>query len=67
MNSLIRLALRRGWRHGVVKGNRAWLAVGALAVLARLLQRAIAKKEAVVFREVLRPGERLVITHDQPA
>jgi hypothetical protein len=66
MNALIRLGLRRGWRHGVVNGNRAWLAVGALALLMRMLQRAIAKEESVVFREVLQPGDRIIITHEPP-
>jgi hypothetical protein len=67
MSWLIRLGLRRGWRQGVVNGNRAWLAVGAAALLLRMLQRAWSKEEAVVFREVLQPGERIIISHEPPA
>lgn len=67
MSWLIRAGLRRGWRQGVVNGNRAWLAVGAAALLLRMLQRAWAKEEAVVFREVLGPGERIIISHEPPA
>ncbi len=67
MNWLIRMALRRGWRHGVLNGERAWLYAGGGALLLRLLLRAIAKEESVVFREVLQPGERVVITHEPRA
>jgi hypothetical protein len=64
MNALIRLGLRRGWRNGIVNGERTWLYVGAGALLLRMLVRVIAKEESVVFREVLNPGERIVITHE---
>jgi hypothetical protein len=67
MNWLIRLAMRRGWRQGVLNGERVWLAVGAVALLLRMFQRAAAREESVVYREVLQPGERLVITHEPPA
>ncbi len=67
MSWLIRLALRRGWRHGVLNGERAWLYVGAAALVLRWAGRAIAKEESVVFREVLQPGERLVISHEPRA
>ncbi|MDQ6614198.1 MAG: hypothetical protein M3083_05505 [Actinomycetota bacterium] len=66
MNWLIALALRRGWRHGVLNGHRGWLAAGAFALLLRMLQRAAAKEESVVYREILRPGERILITHEPP-
>jgi hypothetical protein len=66
MNWLIRLAMRRGWRDGVVNGNKAWLYAGAAAVLLRMMLRAVAKEESVVFREVLQAGERIVITHEPP-
>jgi len=64
MNALIRLGLRRGWRQGIVNGERGWLIVGAVALLLRMLLRALAKEEKVVFRESLQPGQRLVITHE---
>ncbi len=67
MDWLIRLAVRRGWRNGVLSGEKAWLYVGAGALLLRFLLRAVAKEESVVYREVLQPGERVVITHESPA
>ena len=66
MNWLIRQGLRHGWRRGVLNGERAWVYLGATALLLRMLQRAFAKEESVVFHEALRPGERLVITHEPP-
>jgi hypothetical protein len=67
MSWLIRFGLRRGWRDGVLGGDRRWLYAGALALLLRWLLRAWSKEEEVVYRELLRPGERLVITHEPPA
>ncbi|MDQ1399108.1 MAG: hypothetical protein QOF81_3053 [Acidimicrobiaceae bacterium] len=64
MSWLIRLGIRRGWRNGVVNGNKAWLYAGAAALLLRMLGRAFSKEEAVVYREVLQAGERIVITHE---
>ncbi len=64
MNWLLRLALRRGWRSGVLEGNRGWLYAGAAALMVRMMLRALAKEESVVYREVLQPGERVVITHE---
>jgi hypothetical protein len=61
---LIRAGLRRGWQRGVVEGNRAWLAVGGLAVLAHLARRYGGRKTDVVFLEKLRPGETFVITDE---
>ncbi|HEX3541928.1 MAG TPA: hypothetical protein VHT75_15955 [Acidimicrobiales bacterium] len=66
MNWLIRLALRRGWRDGILNGERIWLYAGAAALLVRMLQRAVGKEESVVYREVLAAGERIVITHEPP-
>jgi hypothetical protein len=67
MNALIRLGLRRGWRQGILNGERGWLIVGAVALLLRMFLRAVAKEEKVVFRESLQPGQRLVITHESSA
>jgi len=66
MDTLIRMGLRRGWRRGILDGEKTWLYVGAAALLARMLLRALEKEESVVFREVLQPGERLIITHEPP-
>lgn len=66
MERLIRWGLRRGWRDGILNGHRGWLAAGAAALLLRMLLRAIAKEDSVVYREILRPGERIQITHEPP-
>jgi hypothetical protein len=68
MNRLLGWALRKGWREGVVNGSRVWLVTGAVALVARIVQRAVTKGEAkVVYREQLKPGETLVIAHQQPS
>ncbi|HEX3425315.1 MAG TPA: hypothetical protein VHT30_04230 [Acidimicrobiales bacterium] len=67
MNALIRLGLRRGWQRGILNGERTWLYIGAASLLLRFLLRALHKEEAVVYREVLQAGERIVITHEPPA
>ncbi len=64
MSWLIRLALRRGWRQGVMNSERAWLYAGAAALVLRWARKAIAREESVVYREILQAGERLVITHE---
>jgi hypothetical protein len=65
MNRIISAGLKRGWRQGVMEGNRSWLIVGGVALTLRLLQRMAGKEEKVVYRERLRPGETLVIAHDR--
>lgn len=67
MTWLIRLGIRRGWRNGVLNGDRGWLYAGALALVARMMFRALSREESVVFREVLQPGERVVISHEPRA
>jgi hypothetical protein len=67
MSRLVRFALRKGWHRGVKEGHRGWLVAGGAAVLIHLLQRAAHKEEGVVYQEVLRPGEAIVITHERPA
>jgi len=49
--------------------GRSWAiaALGILSVSLRLLRRATAKKERIVFSERMAPGERLVITNSVPA
>ncbi len=71
MRRLLRLALRagmaRGWRRGVVEGNRTWVVVGGLALLGHLAGRALAREEEVVFRELIKPGESFRVTHLDPS
>ena len=68
MNRLISWGLRKGWREGVVNGSRPWLITGAIALAFRIVQRAVTKGEPqLVYREQLKPGETLVIAHQQPS
>ncbi|MGH9292273.1 MAG: hypothetical protein ACRDZ6_05785 [Acidimicrobiales bacterium] len=55
--------IRRGLRQGLIGGSSAWLAVGALAWLVRLLKRRPA--EAVVT-EKLALGESILVSHVPP-
>jgi hypothetical protein len=59
-DKLIRRVVRRGLRQGLLEGSAAWLVVGGLAWLLRLLLRPEAPK---VLREELRVGESLTVTH----
>jgi hypothetical protein len=65
MKKLIELSLRRGWRQGVLEGNRSWLVIGGVALTVRVLQRLGGKEEKVVFREKLSPGETVVIADER--
>lgn len=66
MEALLRWALRRGLRRGLLGGERAWLVVGALAMLARMGLKAFRKRPELVFSEKLGLGEELIITHRPP-
>lgn len=61
---LVRRGMRMGWDRGVVEGHRGWVVVGGAALLARLAGRAMHREPEVVFREKLRPGESIRITHE---
>lgn len=67
MNRLLRLAIRNGWRRGILQGSRPWLIAGGLALGLRAVQKLAGSEEKVVYSEVLRPGETLVIAHQRPA
>ena len=60
---LLRRGLREGLRRGVLGGERTWLVLGGIALLAQLAVRALHKKSEVVFSETLSPGQSLVISH----
>lgn len=60
---LVRRGVRSGWRRGVQGGNRAWVAVGGLALLGHLAGRALSRRERIVIRERIRPGEVFQVTH----
>ncbi len=63
---LVRAGMRRGWRVGVVEGNRTWVVVGGIALLSHLAGRVLGREEEVVFREALKPGESFRVSHRLP-
>ncbi len=63
MGFVLRTALRRG----VMGGSSFWTVVATLAVARRLLRKLTRSEPEVVYREALRPGESLVISHDRRA
>lgn len=60
---LVRRGLRVGWQRGVRGGNRGWVAVGGVALLGHLAGRAMSRRERIVIRERIRPGEVFEVTH----
>jgi hypothetical protein len=60
---LVRAAMRRGFQRGMGEGSGPWLAIGVAAVGVRVLRRLARPSSGTVYREELRPGETLVITH----
>jgi len=66
LDRLVRAGMRRGFKRGLVGGNQVWLAVGAVALGARLLQRMASPGRGVTVTERLSPGQALIIRHLQP-
>ena len=66
MKRLMRLALRNGWRRGILQGSRPWMVVGGVALGLRVVQRLTGSGEKIVYSEKLLPGETLVIAHQRP-
>lgn len=64
LRTLLRQGMRAGWQRGVLDDNRAFLVVGAAALLAHLAGRAMAREVEVVFSEPIRPGETFRIFHE---
>ena len=60
----IRVGIRRGWDRGLGDGNRAWLVLGGIALLARLGRRALRRESEVVFSREIQPGESFQIIHE---
>lgn len=68
------VALLSGWRgaarvlrqrslvEGVWHGRTVWLAVGAVVWGARGVRKALERNEQVLLREVLKPGQQLIIS-----
>ena len=64
MKVVVLRLMREGWRRGVLGGNPAWTAVGALGLLGYLAGRAWHREADVVFSEKLLPGQTLRIHHE---
>ena len=52
----------RSVTEGVWNGRKLWLAVGAVVWGGHALRKAVGRTEHVVLREVLAPGEQVLIT-----
>jgi hypothetical protein len=63
MKRALSYLVRRGLRQGLVGGETIWLWLGVGALAVQFALRALRKNEEVVFSEKLKPGERLIITH----
>lgn len=66
MKRLLSWAVSRGWRRGLLGGEKGWLVVGAAALLVQWGLRALRREPEVVFSEKLGLGEQLIITHRAP-
>ena len=60
----IRLGIRRGWDRGIGKGQRVWLVVGGVALLARLARAGLHREPEIVLSKELRPGESVRVTNE---
>jgi len=60
----IRVGIRRGWDRGLGEGNRVWLILGAVALLARLGSRALRREPEIVFSQQISPGESFQVVHE---
>ncbi|HUE59642.1 MAG TPA: hypothetical protein VMO88_08685 [Acidimicrobiales bacterium] len=60
----ISTGIRRGWDRGIGKGQRVWLVVGGVALLARVARSALHREPEVVLSKEIRPGESVTVTHE---
>jgi hypothetical protein len=61
---LYRLAISNGFRRGMRGGHPAWFVLGASAWL---LNRSRKKRDDVIYRTQLQPGEGLIVTTRPPS
>ena len=59
----MKFLFRQGLRRGLLGDSRPWLVVFMITGALRLLGRLAGRQEKVVFREELREGTSIVITH----
>lgn len=58
--------VRLGFRRGVLGGSRPFLVVWIALMGLRLLKKLGGNDTEVVYSEVLRPGEKVLLTHEAP-
>lgn len=64
---MLRYFYRRGQVRGLLGGSKGWTVLWAVLFGARMLKKATTREPKVVYSEVLRPGQSVVIRHeDQP-
>lgn len=63
LHRLSRRLLRQGIRRGLFEGSELWIAIGAVALLVRVLTK---PWQPPVAGERLRVGESIVVTHLPP-
>jgi hypothetical protein len=59
---LLDTARTNGIADGLLGGSKRWLVLGGIAWALRALTWAMRREDRVVYREVLRPGEQLLIS-----
>lgn len=65
---MLRYLYRHGQLRGLFGGSKGWTVVWAVIFGARMFKKATTREPEVVYSEVLRPGETVVLRHDdQPA
>lgn len=64
---MLRYLYRRGQLKGLLGGSRGWTVVWGVLFSARLFKKATTRDAKVVYSEVLRPGETVVIRHEDAA
>lgn len=52
----------RGIKDGLLKGQRVWAVLGAVAWVIRLVVKMGSRRPEIVAREVLQPGQSITIT-----
>lgn len=62
MNKIASYVSSRGFRDGLVRGKGLWTFLGAVVWLARLIMKMGSRRERIVAREILEPGQSITIS-----
>lgn len=65
MDTILRRLVGTGLRRGL-GGSRAWMVVGISAAGVRVLRRLASPKPEVLYRTLLRPGDRIEVVTRPP-